>query len=102
MNIKKNCNLSLDNISDKKISDKEKAKVKEEAHNLLKRLKDQEFKVDKWSEKTQTTSAVKKVIEDYLYMELPSPSYDNDFSVKAELLYNEFKTRYANYGIEAA
>lgn len=89
-------------ISDKKISDKEKVKVKEAAHNLLERLKDKEFKVDKWSEKTQTASAVKKVIEDYLYMELPSPSYDDDFSIKAELLYNEFKTRYANYGNEAA
>ena len=84
-------------IVNKKISDKEKAKVKEAAHNLLKRLKEKEFRIDKWSEKTQTASAVRKVIEDYLYLELPSPTYDEDFSVKAELLFNEFKTRYGDY-----
>ena len=89
-------------VANKKISDKEKAKVKEAAHHLLERLKEKEFKVDKWSEKTQTASAVKKVIEDYLYMELPSPSYDDDLSFKVELLYTEFKTRYANYGVVAA
>ena len=89
-------------IANKKISDKEKAKVKEAAHNLLQRLKDKEFTIDKWAEKTQTASAVRKVIEDYLYLELPSPSYDDDFSSKAELLYNEFITRYATYGRAAA
>jgi len=89
-------------IANKKISDKEKAKVKEAARKLLERLKENEFKVDKWTEKTQTASAVRKVIENYLYIELPSPSYDDDFSIKAELLYNEFKTRYAEYGGEAA
>ena len=42
------------------------------------------------------------MIEDYLYVELPSPSYDDDFSIKAELLYNDFKERFANYSLEAA
>jgi type I restriction enzyme, R subunit len=89
-------------VADKKISDKERAKVKEAAHKLLVRLKENEFKVDRWAEKIQTASAVRKVIEDYLYVELPSPSYDDDFSIKAEMLYNDFKERFANYNVKAA
>lgn len=42
------------------------------------------------------------MIEDYLYVELPSPSYDDEFSIRAELLFNDFKERYANYGQKAA
>lgn len=88
-------------IANKKISDNEKAQVKDAAKKLLERLKENEFKVDRWAEKIQTASAVKKVIEDCLYVELPSPSYDKDFSIKAEMLYNDFKERFANYGIAA-
>ena len=54
-------------LKDKKISDKEKAQVKEAAKELLKRLKKKEFKVQYWTEKIQTASAVKKVIENYLF-----------------------------------
>jgi type I restriction enzyme R subunit len=81
----------------KKVSDKEKAKIKEAARKLLERLKENEFKIDRWAEKTQTSAAVRKVIEDYLYLELPSPSYDNDVSLKADILFNDFKERYADY-----
>jgi type I restriction enzyme R subunit len=87
---------------DKKISDKEKAEVKVAARELLKRLKNKEFKVDHWTEKIQTASAVRKVIEDYLFEKLPSPSYDNDISTKADILFNDFKERYADYGVMAA
>ena len=81
----------------KKISDKEKAKVKDTARELLLRLKTKEFKIQYWTEKTQTTSAVKKVIENYLFEKLPSPSFDNDISEKVEILYNDFRERFANY-----
>ena len=87
---------------DKKISDKEKAEVKEAARDLLARLKNNEFTVDHWAEKTQTAAAVRKVIQDHLYMRLPYPSYDDDVTMKAEMLYNDFKERYARYGQEAA
>jgi len=87
---------------DKKISDKEKAEVKVAARELLERLKNKEFKVDHWTEKIQTASAVRKVIEDYLFEKLPSPSYDNDISSKADILFNDFKERYADYGVMAA
>ena len=83
--------------NDKKISEKEKAKVKDTARELLLRLKTKEFKIQYWTEKTQTTSAVKKVIENYLFEKLPSPSFDNDISEKVEILYNDFRERFANY-----
>ena len=89
-------------LKDKKISDKEKAQVKEAAKELLKRLKKKEFKVQHWTEKIQTASAVKKVIEDYLFEKLPSPSYDEDIQIKSEILFNDFKERYADFGVKAA
>ena len=89
-------------LKDKKISDKEKAQVKEAAKELLKRLKKKEFKVQHWTEKIQTASAVKKEIEDYLFEKLPSPSYDEDIQIKSEILFNDFKERYADFGIKAA
>jgi type I restriction enzyme R subunit len=87
---------------DKKISDKEKAAVKEAARELLERLKKNEFKVNLWAEKTQTASAVRRVIEDFLYMKLPHPTYNDDISSKADILYNDFKERYGDYGVTAA
>ena len=88
---------------EKKITDKEKASVKEAACSLLNRLKNNEFKVNQWTEKTQTSSAVKRKIQDILFEQLPYPTYeDKDISVKTELLFNEFKTRFASYQIMAA
>lgn len=87
----------------KKISDKEKAEVKSAASTLLSRLKSNEFKVNHWADKVQTAAAVKKAINDYLYSNLPYPTFeDGDIAVKTELLYNYFKERYANYWQGAA
>lgn len=86
----------------KKISDKEKAEVKEAARDLLERLKNKEFKVQQWTQKTQTSSAVRRVIEDYLFKKLPSPLYDDDIAMRVDLLFNDFKERYADYGIAVA
>ncbi|MEN8879485.1 MAG: type I restriction enzyme endonuclease domain-containing protein, partial [Polaribacter sp.] len=84
-------------VANKKISDKEKTKIKEAARELLERLKEKEFKVDHWTEKVQTTAAVRKIIEDYLFLNLPYPTYDEDVSYRAEMLFNDFKERFANY-----
>ena len=89
-------------VKGKKISDKEKHAVKMTAQELLFRLKNTEFKVEHWAEKTQTSSAVRKVIEDYLFERLPSPSYDEDISLKADILFNDFKERFADYSTWAA
>jgi type I restriction enzyme R subunit len=83
----------------KKVNDRERLEVKDTARKLLNRLKDNEFTVDRWAEKVQTASAVKKAVNDYLYSTLPHPAYgDGDIVVKTEILFNYFKTRYANYG----
>lgn len=83
----------------KKISDKERIELKDTAKKLLEQLKNNEFKVDRWMEKIQTASAVKKAINDYLYSKLPYPTYgDGDVLVKTEILFDYFKTRYGDYG----
>lgn len=85
--------------SGKKMNDKERVEVKDTARKLLEQLKNNEFKVELWAEKIQTASAVKKSINDYLYTKLPFPTYsDGDRVVKTEILFNYFKTRYADYG----
>ena len=85
--------------SGKKMNDKERVEVKDTSRKLLEQLKNTEFKVELWAEKTQTASAVKKSINDYLYTKLPFPTFsDGDRVVKTEILFNYFKTRYANYG----
>ena len=48
-------------------------------------------------EKVQTTAAVKKVIENHLFLKLPYPTYDEDVTLKVEILFNDFKERFANY-----
>jgi len=88
--------------SEKKITDKEKSSVKDAACSLLERLKNNEFKVNHWTEKIQTSSAVKRKINDFLFEQLPYPTYDDkDISKKTELLYNEFKSRYSDYALVA-
>ena len=85
--------------SGKRVTDKEKVEVKDTARKLLDRLKNNEFQVEHWVEKIQTSSAVKKAIGDYLYKSLPYPTYgDGDIVVKTEILFNFFKSRYADYG----
>jgi type I restriction enzyme R subunit len=84
---------------DKKITDKEKVEVKDTARKLLEHLKNNEFKIEYWSEKTQTASAVKKAINDHLYTKLPFPTFsDGDRIIKTEILFDYFKLRYANFG----
>jgi type I restriction enzyme R subunit len=83
----------------KKVNDKGRLEVKDTARKLLTKLTTNEFTVDRWAEKVQTASAVKKAVNDYLYSTLPHPPYgDGDIVVKTEILFNYFKTRYADYG----
>ncbi len=82
---------------DKKISDKEKDDVKETARKLLERLQANEFTIDRWPEKVQTASAVRKAITEYLFNTLPYPTYgDADIAFKTDVLFNFFKERYGN------
>lgn len=61
-------------IFKKRISGKERATVKKADKKLMARLNKNEFKIDKWMEKVHISSAVRKVIEDYLYVKLSSSS----------------------------
>lgn len=84
--------------SGKKINDNEKIEIKNTARKLLERLKNNEFKIQNWVEKVQTSSAVKRAINDHLYEFLPYPTFgDEDVLIKTETLYNYFKERYANF-----
>jgi hypothetical protein len=50
-------------------------------------------------DKKQTVSDEKKAINDHLYKKLPFPKFsDGDRVVKTEILFDYFKTRYANFG----
>lgn len=86
----------LDMLSrDKKISDKEKADLKDIAKQLLERLKANEFRVVNWSDKEQTKSAVRVVIKDHLFEHLPYPAFaESDIDEKTEVLFEFFKQRY--------
>lgn len=87
----------------KSITDKDKVDVKNAARKLLDSLKQKEFRINHWTEKIQTASAVKTAVENHLFENLPYPTYeDGDIAVKTELLYNYFKERYANYAVTAA
>jgi type I restriction enzyme R subunit len=80
---------------DKKISDKEKAELKDIAKHLLEQLKDKEFRIIHWADKEQTASAVKVVIKNYLFDKLPFPVYEEaDIVAKTEVLFEFFKARY--------
>lgn len=82
----------------KKISDKEKAEVKVAARQLLNHLKENEFGVERWIEKVQTASAVRKAVNDYLFTNLPYPAYDQkDIADKTQALFEFFKTRYRDF-----
>lgn len=88
---------------DKKIKDKEKVSLKKTAKRLLERLKENEFKVDHWVDKPQTASAVRVTIQNYLFETLPYPAYqEDDINGKTDMLFNFFKTRYADYGSMSA
>ena len=63
-------------VKQKKIADKAKGFSKRRhSSGLLNRLKNNEFKVNQWTEKTQTSSAVKRKIQDILFEQLPYPTY---------------------------
>ena len=82
----------------KKLSDKEKGKLRNIAKQLLGRLKQSEFQVQNWADKVQTASAVRKVINDQLFESLPYPVYvQEDITHKTDLLFDFFKSRYGDF-----
>lgn len=79
---------------DKQLKPKESNEVKKVAADLLGKLQ-KLLEVTMWFEKPQTSAAVKQQIHDYLFEQLPYPTYDElDITGKASLLYNHFKSVY--------
>lgn len=70
----------------KKVSDKEKLKLKDIAVKLLKRLLDRELSTEHWTVNDQTTAAVKMVIHETLYQELPYPTFENETEIEQKTM----------------
>ena len=70
----------------KKISDKEKVKLKDIAVKLLKRLLDRELSTEHWTVNDQTTAAVKMVIHETLYQELPYPTFEDEKEIEQKTM----------------
>ena len=81
----------------KEIGDTEKAKLKAIAQQLLEKLRDDLFTVERWWENTFVCGKVRKEIDDTLYVNLPFPLFsDGDRAIKGEILFDYFKTTEAS------
>lgn len=81
---------------DKDLTTKEKNKIKTLAQELLDKLQTENLKVDHWMDKPQTASAVRKTINDYLFEQLPYPTYeDGDINLKTDLVFEHLKMVYS-------
>ena len=83
-------------LLDKQLTSKERNKVKSMAQDLLDKLQNTGLKVEHWMDKPQTQSAVRKTINDYLFENLPYPTYnDPDINQKTELVFEHLKMVYS-------
>lgn len=83
----------------KTLSDKEKKEVKKISVELLDELKKEKLKIDLWAEKTETSAAVYKFVNDSLFQVLPYPTYaETDIDLKTNLVYQHLKNQYYGGG----
>jgi type I restriction enzyme R subunit len=84
----------------KKLSDKQKAKVKEIAGALLEILEEEKLKVDHWMDKEQTSADVRSTIYDFLWhSDLPYPAYEEtDIDRKTIQIFDYLRTNYGMVG----
>ena len=81
----------------KELSTKDKNAIKAIAKELLEKLLANQLKIDHWKDKTQTASAVKTVIQDFLFEKLPYPTYvDEDIASKTESLFEHIKIQFGD------
>ena len=77
----------------------DKKKVKNIAIELLAELKKEKLKVDFWWEKPTTSAAVFTAVSNYLFNELPFPTYKKDeIDEKTTLLYDHLRSQYYGNG----
>lgn len=83
----------------KTLSDNEKKEVKKISVDLLDELKKEKLKVELWAEKTETSAAVYKFVNDSLFQVLPYPTYaETDIDLKTNLVYQHLKSQYYGGG----
>ena len=83
----------------KKLTTRERNKVKDIATELLESLDDKELKVNHWMDKPQTSAAVKTAINNYLFKELPYPTYEeDDIENKSFLIFDYLRMSYGAVG----
>jgi len=83
-------------LLNKQLTTKERNKVKSMAQELLDKLQNTGLRVEHWMDKPQTQSAVRKTINDYLFENLPYPTYnDPDINQKTELVFEHLKMVYS-------
>lgn len=83
-------------LLNKQLTTKERNKVKSMALELLDKLQSTGLRVEHWMDKPQTQSAVRKTINDYLFENLPYPTYnDPDINQKTELVFEHLKMVYS-------
>jgi len=83
-------------LLDKQLTTSERNKIKNLAQELLDKLQNTGLKVEHWMDKPQTQSAVRKTINDYLFENLPYPTYnDPDINQKTELVFEHLKMVYS-------
>lgn len=83
-------------LLDKQLTTSERNKIKKMAQELLDKLQNTGLKVEHWIDKPQTQSAVRKTINDFLFENLPYPTYnDPDINQKTELVFEHLKMVYS-------
>ena len=83
----------------KNLTEAEKKEIKKISVDLLEELKKEKLKVDLWAEKTETSAAVFKFVNDSLFQVLPYPTYaETDIDLKTNLVYQHLKSQYYGGG----
>jgi type I restriction enzyme R subunit len=82
------------------LNEKEKKMVKEIAVELLAELKKDKLKVEQWSEKTVTASAVFNTVNNTLFNRLPFPTYQiDDIDLRVTMIYDHLQQQYYGGGV---
>jgi type I restriction enzyme R subunit len=83
----------------KTLDNKEKKEVKKISIELLDELKKEKLNIELWAEKTETSAAVFKFVNDSLFQVLPYPTYEEkDIDIKTNLVYQHLKNQYYGGG----
>ena len=76
-----------------------KGMIKNISVQLLDELKKDKLNIELWWEKTETSAAVYKIVNDSLFQVLPYPTYEQtDIDLKTNLVFEHLKSQYHGGG----